>query len=97
MGKVPPGSYFSELDFMECYPQGSPCTYITTVHQWQDEIYGNVSVQNPNNVPSVPPGTDYSQFHVYGCLWTTNRVQWFFDNQLVTTVATGPGTTFPRH
>jgi beta-glucanase (GH16 family) len=94
-GLVPIGSYFSELDFMECYPTGSACTYITTVHQWQNTDSGDTSVaQNSNNDPAVPAGTDFRQWHIYGCLWTPSQVQWYLDNKLVTTVPTGPGTSF---
>ena len=57
LNSVPSGSDFSELDFLECYPTGSKCTYITTVHQWQENTSGNTSVaQNSNNVPAVPSG-----------------------------------------
>jgi hypothetical protein len=80
-----------ELDFMECYPTGSACTIITTVHQWTSKTH---SIQQPNNVPMLPAGTDLTQFHTYGCLWVPNRVTWYFDGQPVMTVATGPGTQF---
>jgi beta-glucanase (GH16 family) len=33
-------------------------------------------------------------FHTYGCLWTPDKVVWYFDNKPVTTVSTGPGTPF---
>lgn len=95
LGSVPSGSYFGELDFMECYPTGSACTYITTVHQWLNNDSGDTSVaQNPDNEPAVPAGMDFTQWHIYGCLWTPNQIQWYLDNKLVTTVATGPGTSF---
>lgn len=95
LGLVPIGSYFGELDFMECYPTGSACSYITTVHQWQRNDSGDTSVaQNPDNEPAVPAGTDFTQWHIYGCLWTPNQIQWYLDNKLVMTVATGPGTSF---
>jgi hypothetical protein len=69
LSSVPDGGYFSELDFMECYPWGSSCAYITTVHQWQHTTFANTSLaQNLNNVPTVPAGTDFAQWHVYSCL-----------------------------
>jgi hypothetical protein len=90
-GTVPSGDPYGELDFMEYYPTGTTGTYITTVHQW----VGNTSEdQNSNNVPTIPATTDFTQFHTYGCLWVPNQIEWYFDNQLVTTVPTGPGTDF---
>jgi beta-glucanase (GH16 family) len=81
----------AELDFMEAYPTGTTkSTILTTIHQWT----GNTSTQQPNDVPTLPAGTDLSQFHTYGCLWTTNQITWYFDNAPVMTVATGPGTNF---
>ncbi len=90
-GQLPAGQPYAELDFMEYYTQGQQSNYATTVHQWLNQT----NVQNTNNnVPQIPPGTDFSVWHTYGCLWTPNLVRWYFDNQLVTTVATGPGTPF---
>ena len=95
LGSVPNGSYYSELDFMECYPRASSCAYITTVHQWQHNASSNTSIaHNADNVPDVPRGFDFTQWHVYGCLWTPNKVQWYLDGKLVTTAAVGPGTSF---
>jgi beta-glucanase (GH16 family) len=54
----------------------------------------NVSVQQPNDVPTLAENFNYDAFHIYGCLWTTNSVTWYVDNQPVMTVATGPGTNF---
>jgi len=89
-GQVAKGNPYAELDFMEYFTKGSESAYITTVHQ----ILNRSNVDNTNNVPTVPAGTDFSAWHTYGCLWTPNKVQWYFDNHLVTTVATGPGTPF---
>jgi beta-glucanase (GH16 family) len=84
-------SSYAELDFMEAYPSGtSKSTILTTIHQWT----GSTSTQQTNDVPTLPSGTDLSQFHTYGCLWTTDQVTWYFDNAPVMTVATGPGTNF---
>jgi beta-glucanase (GH16 family) len=95
LGSVQTGSYFSELDFMECYPQASSCAYITTVHQWQHNASSNTSLaQNSDNLPALPSGFDFTQWHVYGCLWTPTQVQWYLDGKLVTTAAVGPGTSF---
>jgi beta-glucanase (GH16 family) len=80
-----------ELDFMEAYPTGSSITYITTIHDWMGQTANG---QNSNNVPTVPASTDYTQFHRYGCLWTPGKVVWYFDDEPVTTVATGAGTLY---
>lgn len=88
-------SPFAELDFMEAYPYGSAGTVIlTNVHQWTVTSGGKTSVQQPNDVPILPSGFNYDAFHIYGCLWATNSVTWYIDNQPVMTVATGPGTRF---
>jgi beta-glucanase (GH16 family) len=89
---------FSELDFIEAYPGGAGgatygnngVTLLTTVHQWT----GSHSTQQANDVPTLPQGFNYDAFHIYGCLWSTNSVTWYIDNQPVMTVATGPGTSF---
>jgi beta-glucanase (GH16 family) len=94
-GKSP----FAELDFLEAYPGGrggatsgnNGVTLLTTVHQWTSS---SSSVQQPNDVPSIPQGFDYNAFHIYGCLWTTNSVTWYIDNKPVMTVTTGPATKF---
>ncbi len=87
---------FAELDFVEAYPTGAAgATILTTVHEWTTSSGGNTSVQQPNDVPTLPAGFDYNAFHIYGCLWSTNQVTWYIDNQPVMTVATGPGTNFP--
>jgi beta-glucanase (GH16 family) len=97
-GKSP----FAELDFLEAYPGGkggatsgnNGVTLLTTVHQWTTSNGSNSSVQQANDVPSLPANFDYNAFHIFGCLWTTNKVTWYIDNQPVMTVATGPGTSF---
>jgi beta-glucanase (GH16 family) len=89
-GQLPQGSPFPELDFMEYYTQGSRSWYLTTVHQWQN----GTKVDNSNNVPRVPANTNFGTWHKFGCLWTPNLVRWYFDDKLVTTVQTGPGTPF---
>ena len=45
---------------------GSYQAYLTTVHQ----AAGGNKQQNSNNVPTVPQGTNYGDWHTYGCLWT---------------------------
>jgi len=83
---------YAELDFMEAYPVAPrEVAVITTIHQWFDSVSIDT---NSNNVPTIPKGTNFDQFHVYGCLWTPNQVVWYFDNKPVTTVQTGPGTPF---
>jgi beta-glucanase (GH16 family) len=91
---------YDELDFVEAYTgdlglQGdSDVTLVTTLHQFAVENGGTVSVQQPNDIPVLPTGFNYSAFHIYGCLWSTNSVTWYIDNKPVMTVATGPGTSF---
>lgn len=90
---------YAELDFVEAYPGGkggatqgnNGVTLLTTVHQWTSS---SSSTQQPNDVPTLPANFNYDAFHIYGCLWTTDSVTWYIDNQPVMTVATGPGTSF---
>ena len=88
-------SPFAELDFMEAYPQGtSGATVLTTVHQWTTVNGTNKSVQQANDVPTLPAGTNLTQFHIYGCLWTRTSITWYLDNKPLMTQAVGPGTPF---
>jgi beta-glucanase (GH16 family) len=80
-----------ELDFFEYWVGDGFAGYLTTVHQTSGTSKGQ---QNPNNVPTVPAGTNYGDWHIFGCLWTPNEVRWYLDNNLVTTVETGPGTPY---
>jgi beta-glucanase (GH16 family) len=90
-GQIPESAPSAELDVFEYYVSGGYRYYLTTVHQASGMAKG---VQNLNNVPTVPSGTNYGAWHIYGCLWTTNEVRWYFDNNLVETVKTGPGTPY---
>jgi beta-glucanase (GH16 family) len=99
LGTIPAASngHSPELDIMEAWPHqkdsppGTGVTIITTLHEW----HGNSNDGNSNNTPTLPAGTNLSQYHTYGCLWTTNKVVWYFDNQAVTTLVVGPGTLWP--
>ena len=89
-GQIPLSAPSGELDVFEYYISGGYQAYLTTVHQ----VTGTNRQQNPNNVPTVPQGTNYGDWHTYGCLWTPNEVRWYFDNNLVETVKTGPNTPY---
>lgn len=85
---------FSELDFMEYYtPQAGASIYETNVHQIINSE-PETGVQNANDMPRVPKDTDFATWHTYGCRWTPTETRWYFDNKLVTTVATGPSSPF---
>lgn len=94
-------STFAELDFMEAYPGGSGgattgsngVTILTTIHQWFATSGGNWSIQNDDITP-LPSSFNYSAFHIYGCLWTTDTITWYVDNQAVMTVPIGANTSF---
>jgi hypothetical protein len=90
------GVPYGELDINECIPSGgvgSACQMFDTVHQWENNTPG---AQGPstNNPPTVQTGIDYSQWHTFGALWTTDQVQWYLDGVLLNTLATGPGNSF---
>jgi beta-glucanase (GH16 family) len=90
-GQIPESAPFAELDFFEYYVWEGYKAYLTTVHQASGTGKG---VQNYNNNPTVPSGTNFASWHIYGCLWTPDEVRWYFDNKLVETVKTGPGTPY---
>jgi beta-glucanase (GH16 family) len=90
-GQIPFNAPTGELDFFEYYVGGGYAAYLTTVHQSSGNNKGQ---QNANNAPTMPQGTYYGDWHTYGCLWTPNEVRWYFDNNLVTTVQTGPYTPY---
>lgn len=90
------GTAYGELDVLECIPSGgagTACSMYDTVHQWLNNAAG---AQGPgtNNPPTVQTGIDYSQWHTYGALWTTNQIQWYLDGVLLNTLAVGPSTSF---
>jgi hypothetical protein len=90
------GTPYGELDVDECIPSGGSgtvCSMYDTVHQWLNNSAG---AQGPssNNPPTVQTGIDYSQWHTYGALWTTDQVQWYLDGVLLNTLAVGPSTSF---
>ena len=90
-GQIPMSAPVGELDFFEYYVGGGYQAYLTTVHQSTGTSKGQ---QNGNNAPTMPQNTYYGDWHTYGCLWTPNEVRWYFDNNLVTTVQTGPYTPY---
>lgn len=95
-GTYTTGTPYGELDVLECIPSGgagTACAMYDTVHQWLNNAAG---AQGPssNNPPTVQTGIDYSQWHTYGALWTTNQIQWYLDGVLLNTLAVGPSTSF---
>ena len=52
-------------------------------------------MQDSGNEIAMPSGTDFSQWHTYGLLWTPGnpststpgQAKWYFDNQLVRTAS----------
>lgn len=67
-----------EIDVFE--GQGDhPRTFYGTVHDWLNQH----DTANKNNAFALPSGTDLSQFHTYGLLWTPGKVSWYLDDQLL--------------
>lgn len=72
-------THWAELDFFEAYTGGHAAysdAFVGTVHDWAKG--STVHFQNSNNW-QPRPGVDYSQWHVYGCLWKPGQVTWYFD------------------
>ncbi len=65
-----------EIDVFE--GQGDhPHTFYGTIHDWvdhHDKPSGKNQFQLSNDI-------DFSQFHVYGLLWTPGKVTWYLDNR----------------
>jgi beta-glucanase (GH16 family) len=67
-----------EIDIFE--GQGDrPHTYFGTIHDWVNLE----STANENNHFALPDSVDFSQFHVYGVLWTPGTVAWYLDDHLL--------------
>jgi beta-glucanase (GH16 family) len=65
-----------EIDIFE--GQGDkPQIYYATIH----ELVSNRDARNNNshNQFHLPAGTDLSQWHDYGALWTPGKITWYFD------------------
>lgn len=65
-----------EIDIFE--GQGDhPHTFYGTIHDWVN-LHDHA---NKNNAFNISNNIDFSQFHVYGLLWTPGKVTWYLDNQ----------------
>lgn len=73
-GKPPEES--GEIDIFE--GQGDePQTFFGTIHRWSDSR--SLASSADRNKFSLPPNTDFADYHTYGLLWVPGRVTWFFD------------------
>lgn len=87
---------WGEIDFMEAaLVNTGPGAYAATVHDFTGPTWPPQGhVWNGNNVIRLPSGTDLSDYHVYGCLWTPGRIQFYFDDRLGPSVSWRPGRAF---
>lgn len=72
-----------ELDYYEAFRwAGSPFedVYAGTVHDWTHGPPAIDRANYGNNFRSLP-GTDWTQFHTYGCLWKPGHIVWYFDGE----------------
>ncbi len=74
--------HFAELDFFEAYHKEHAAysgVFDGTLHDWHywPDI-PPVDYHNSNNF-HAQPGVDYSQWHIYACLWKPGQVTWYFD------------------
>jgi hypothetical protein len=100
--KVNPYEYL-EIDFMEWNSPAwhRMNEYICCIHTYQRSVSSQGETKSEfkthpepyrhetcGRVISVPDGTDWRQFHVYGVLWIPgDRIETYFDNKLVRTVS----------
>ncbi len=80
-------SRWGELDFYEAYTGGRHAyneVFIGTVHDWlknPDKHY-----QNSNNWSKVTVGSNFSEWHTYGCSWSKGVITWYYDNKPLNTL-----------
>jgi beta-glucanase (GH16 family) len=74
-----------EIDIFE--GQGDhPHTFYGTIHDWVN-LRDHANKDNAFNLSS---NIDFSQFHIYGLLWTPGKVTWYLDNQPLHSESTPP-------
>jgi len=76
-----------ELDFFELFQDGSGSEDWTTAH-YNIHYSSSGEPGDGSTHESDPTHHDFgadltSDFHVYGCKWLTDRVEWYFDGQKV--------------
>lgn len=83
--------HWAELDFLEAYTGGFhhfDGAFVGTVHDWADS--SKKHFQNSNNWQPLPKGTDFNQWHTYGCLWLPGKITWYFDDRPLMTLNYSP-------
>lgn len=85
-GEYGTGGTFAELDVFEFVniPSDGGYHLYGTLHTWPND-----SPKDGGNLLPTPAGTDFTQYHTYGFLWTSTTLKWYFDGQLMRT-ATPP-------
>jgi len=86
MGQLPNSveSHWCEIDIMEGI---SSNTYGGTVHDWRSGQSAQ-NVQNKNALITLPPETNFREWNVFGVLWTTNKIVWYFNGRPVSSTST---------
>lgn len=88
--------HWAELDFYEYVPGA----YNGSVHDWwhTDPAQPKTDYVNSNtNYNPLPAGTDFSEWHTYGCLWTPGAIQYFFDDKPLATTYYSADAAPPQH
>lgn len=93
--KFRPGDFSDEIDIFEIFGKADPrqasgCerTYYTTVHRlrtpYLEGIVNGGVVTLPNRAKKTRVNFDFSEnFHVYGFLWTKEKLVWYVDGREV--------------
>lgn len=91
-------STFTELDFMEGIPvprtAGQPAALFQAIHEWSTNFASETANNVGTNQPTLPGGTDFNEYHTYGCLWAPNLITWYFDNAPFVTQAIAAGSGY---
>ncbi|MBN2451956.1 MAG: hypothetical protein JXR77_16335 [Lentisphaeria bacterium] len=96
-GNLEPKPYrFLEIDFMEYNPKwvSDPTHYLHANHVWTftpDGKRHRETYPKPyqRQVIATPPGTDYTRFNTFGCLWVPGedgRIDTYFNDRLLRSV-----------
>ncbi|HIW29541.1 MAG TPA: family 16 glycosylhydrolase, partial [Candidatus Luteococcus avicola] len=83
---------WSELNFYEAYHEDYkpyPNFFVGTVHDWRNGNPKTDNMSGGNNTYTLT-NVDYTQMHVYSCLWMPGKIVWYFDGRPLLTQLYGP-------
>jgi beta-glucanase (GH16 family) len=79
-----PTTWTNEIDIVETDP-GHPNTVYSTIHKNSSGDGGVPDAQNIPDFATISPGPVEGAWHIYGCLWTRDQINFYVDNVLTLT------------